>query len=158
MALDTKATDWRCCLVRQVGGAAGLAGGAFLFDWHSQSAGVTARFALVAGGVGVGGHWGGVLADDGDLTCWGAVACAEPFSAADLDRAAAAVYAVGVGLGLSLTLAVIDAKRPGGPFLFRRQNVSGFGVGVGLSVVALAGTWAFNRLVAHKPLPQVWWA
>jgi hypothetical protein len=154
MGLGTAANDWQCVCVLQAGGAAGAGGGAFMFDWYSPTANLSARFELLAGGVGAGGNLTGASLPD----AWSTVSCNQSFCVYDLDGADGWIESLSIGVGVQYSVTYISARVIGGAdYLFEDQSVGGFSLGASAGVFALVGSWQFARVVANKP-PVPWWA
>ncbi len=158
MGLDTKSSDWQVCGILNAAGAEVLAAGLYVFDFFSQAANTTARFAFKGVGIGIGGDAsGGVLpANLGPFTPWSSIHCDKPFSVWDLNGAWGRVTNAGYGMGVTFGIMYITAAPPWSMFeaFFHSQHVGGFGVGAGAAAVALVGSWRFKRVSHNIPAPD----
>lgn len=159
MGLSTKADDWQCLCIMQIGEAALVGAGSFVFDFYSSKANISARMTLSGYGPGVGGNLGGM----GEVTLnpndgWSTLTCDTPFSIRGLNGADGWFRSVGVGVGITFSLTDISARRPNADgYLFEEQSISGFGMGLGASAFAFKGVWGFARVGRNKP-PSPYWA
>lgn len=148
MSSSTKANDWQCVGVAQVGAAVGVGVGVYLFEFRSRNADYRGVFNLFAGGIGLGGNLGGGTAPSpGDVIhnripdLWSNLRAVQPFSADDLHLSYGNYRSIGASLMVGYSLVRIS-----GQTLFNNwfvdQNVSGWGIGgAGAGAVALGGLW-----------------
>ena len=146
MATNIKANDWQCCGVAQVGAAAGPAAGIYCFEYRSKNADFRGVYLFLGGGGGLGGSLGGAVAPSpGDVInnrlpdLWSSLRCTRPFSSDDLHLSYAAMSSAGVSACYGYSLVGISAGLI--TELFKSQEVSGWGIGVGASASILIGSW-----------------
>ena len=161
MGLGTQADDWKALGITQMGFGLLVAGGIFVFDFYSATAGLAARFTLTAIGKGLGGNLSGF----GDPGGWSDIDCSgyygQPFSVYDLDKSPGHIASAGAATGVGYGFVYISAgptpgsKKPK-PF-FGVQSVGGFGIGAGVSAFSLTGTWRFRRVSNNRPADEGPW-
>ena len=155
MGLSTRADDWKALGIMQAGFGLLVAGGIFVFDFYSATAGLSARFTLAATGKGLGGNLSG-FGDPGgwsDIECSGTGTFGQPFSASDLNKCPGHIASAGAASGVGYGFVYISAgPKPGfKKSLFAVQSVGGFGLGAGASAFSLTGTWSFKRVSNTRP-------
>lgn len=154
MGMSTKANDWRCLCVMQVGFASGVGVGSFMFDWYSAKARISARMLLTVSGFGLGGNLGGTALPtlNGKDGGWSDISGNEAFSINDLSGSEGWIRSAGIGVGVGFSLTDISAKKSNADdYLFEDQGISGFATGLGASVYCYNGTWGFARVVRSRP-------
>ncbi|HME37049.1 MAG TPA: hypothetical protein VKF84_17585 [Candidatus Sulfotelmatobacter sp.] len=149
MGFTDDADDWQVLCIDSVGAGFGLAVMAFIFDFFSEKADITARFRLVAFGSGIGGGSAGWAVPG--LSDWSEIDCKRPFSAQKLHQCAATVATATVGVGANIGPCLISAIMPTGVSLFEDQDAGGLSGGLSAGAYALAGTWKFLRVVSNRP-------
>jgi hypothetical protein len=155
MGLDTKCSDWQVCGVVSVAGGDVVGAGLFVFDFHSTTAGLTARTVFKGVGIGAGGNAGGTAlgGDVGPLTSFSSIDVDKPFCIWDLNGAWGRVGSFGSGIGVSYGICAITAA-PAWSWktsYFASQNVGGLGTGLGAGGVEIVGSWRFKKVVGNKP-------
>ena len=60
MSTSIRANDWQCVGISQVGAAAVVGVGVYLFEFRSRNADFRGVYTFVAGGIGFGGVWAAV--------------------------------------------------------------------------------------------------
>lgn len=158
MGLGTKASDWEVCGLGDVGAARQVAAGIFLFDFRSQTAGITGRFRMSGAGMGVGGNASGTmipLPDGMPLNHFTAIECDEPFSLYDLDNCWGRITTAGVGKVLGWGICYITAAPAffSTRAYFHSQNVGGWGTTFSPSAMVIIGGWHFSNVVADIGVP-----
>lgn len=164
MSLGMKASDWQVCGVMSLAGSDGVGGGLFFFDFYSAKANLTARFTFKGAGVGLGGSYKGtsvggdasgtaVPEDIGPFGPWSSIECTKEFCVWDLNGAWGRLTTLGGGIGLTFGFVFITAAPPWSfsDNYFASQNVGGFGTGVGVTGLILAGNWRFKHVVENRP-------
>ncbi|HTE27501.1 hypothetical protein [Flavitalea sp.] len=163
-----KTTDWQVCCLGQIAGGTAVAGGYFLFVFHSATAGGSAFFGFSGVGMGIGGNMSGVLnpTDYGDISSpWSTMSntwltCGvHPFSATDLNGAIGRISSFGGGIyivGYSFTYITANPFINPDDYYFYTQSVGGLGYGAsnggtGLSGEVLKGAWNFLGESSLKP-------
>jgi hypothetical protein len=143
---SVKANDWQVCGVITLGGAVILGAVIYLFEFRSQAANFRGTFLFLGAGLGGGGDLNGAtmpspsdIAHNTNPDLWTNVNCAIPFSADDLNvcygaTGAGTVAFIGGYSVMGITAGLI-------PNLFDSQDVSGWGTGVGASVIFTVGLW-----------------
>jgi hypothetical protein len=153
MSFTDDADDWQVLCIDSVGAGLGLAVMAFIFDFFSEKADITARFRLVAFGSGIGGSSAGWAIPG--LSDWSELDCRRPFSAQKLHQCAATVATATVGVGANVGPCLISAIMPTGVSLFEDQDAGGLSGGLSAGAYALAGTWKFVRVVSNRPATPI---
>jgi hypothetical protein len=146
MSINTEAFDWEACGVAQAGGVCGLGAGIFLYEFRSRIANFRGTYLLTGLAIGLGGSLGGGVAPspwnvatNTQPNLWSSINCTRPFSGDDLDTCYGSVETVGAAGALGYFLTRISGGY--GIRLFDRQNVSGWGTGVGVIGAILPGMW-----------------
>jgi len=135
-----KSWAWDVASLCQVGGAGGVGGGVFFFNFRSGS--LVETFLFVAAGLGVGGSVGGASLPDfhtGRIS-YSPLTVRRAFSVYDLDMSPGTLTSAGVGLAEGYTLLRISAFNLGG-ILFEPSDCSGWSAGVALGLYGMAGYW-----------------
>jgi hypothetical protein len=153
MSFTDDADDWQVLCIDSVGAGLGLAVMAFIFDFFSEEADITARFRLVAFGSGIGGSSAGWAVPG--LSDWSEIDCKRAFSAQKLHQCAATVATATVGVGANVGPCLISAIMPTGVSLFEDQDAGGLSGGLSAGAYALAGTWKFVRIVSNRPATPI---
>lgn len=140
------ATDWECVGIAQAGGAFVVGAAVYLFEFRSQIADRRAQYIFVGGAFGFGGSLGGGVAPSpGDIVynrhpeLWASISCERSFLADDLHGAYGALSTLGISAAYGYSLTGISAGLIDP--LFRDQNVSGWGTGLGVAGVMMPGLW-----------------
>jgi hypothetical protein len=147
MSDNVRATDWQACGVVSLGGAVIAGVQVYFFEFRSQQANCRATFLFIGAGLGLGGDLGGAVAPDPSSIVhnqnpdlWTSLEIGNgPFSASDLDMSYAGITQATVAGAYGYSAVAITAGF-GSP-LFEAQNVSGWTVGVGVTVSAMAWIW-----------------
>lgn len=118
-----------------------------MFQFRSRQADFMGEYLFVGGGLGLNGSLNGAIAPSPsdfangghDIDLWSDIRVSRPFSADDLNLSYAAVCFVGINAAYGYGLMTITAgwANP----LFSTQNVSGWGVGVGIGGAMMGGIW-----------------
>lgn len=148
MGLRTDATDWEFAGLAQLGGAAGVGGGANAFFFRSASAGVNEMVLFLGGGIGAGGSLGGSGAPDFDTgrMSYSPIECTQAFSLHDLHNSSGRVSNGGVACAVGYGATYISAGW-GDNILFEHQGGLGLSAGgFGLSATMFFGVWQVLRL------------
>ncbi|CAN5684892.1 hypothetical protein BH24ACI3_BH24ACI3_00530 [soil metagenome] len=159
MNRSTKASDWEVVSVAQLGGAAGLGGGAFGFSFYSENVSSEASVFFLGGGAGIGGSAGGAsipfrsaseqarrirkgnrLGPNPRRTGYDRINCLRPFSLSDLDYSFGNLISVGAALAVGFSLTQISAMNTDGS-LFDGEVGVGAVAGVGAGVFNFFGLW-----------------
>jgi len=142
MGNGTKVTDWEVAGVAQVGGAATLGGGAWMFEFKSTLAAVKQAFVFVGAGLGVGGSVGGASAPDfsAGTPSYTAITCDRAFSVDDLSGSAGRLTTAGAGLAVGYGVTIISAFNLRGS-MFSSQECYGISIGVGAGAMTTVGYW-----------------
>ena len=146
--MHTQATDWEFACICQIGGAAGLGGGAFMFDFKSESAEVHEEVFFFGGGIGVGGSVGGAFAPDLSTgrVSFSPITCENPFSLNNLHNCIARITSLGASLAVGAGIMYISAGN-----YFNGQGGFGLSVGgVGLAGFTFMGIWEVGRLAIRS--------
>jgi len=140
------ACDWQACGVATIGGAEGLGGGVFFFEFRSKSANCRGSFMFLAAGLGLGGDMGGGSGPSpGDVIhnrqpdLWTSLECINYFSADDLDMSVGQLFLGTVTGAYGYSVVRISAGLL--PVLFRLQSCSGWSTGVGVGAAVFTGVW-----------------
>jgi len=142
MGYSTQASDWQVAGAAQVGAAAGVGGGGWMFVFQSRAANYSASFLFAGFGLGAGGSMGGASMPDlssGGMS-WSSIRCDQAFSGEDLNYSAGRLTTAGAGLAVGYGFVYISAFNWSGS-LFSSQSVGGFSIGVGASAITTAGVW-----------------
>ncbi len=142
MGNGTNVTDWEVAGVAQVGGAATVGGGVWMFEFKSTLAAVKQPFIFVGGGLGLGGSMGGASAPDmsSGTPSYTALTCDRAFSINDLSGSAGRLTTAGAGLSVGYGVTIITAFNWGGS-MFSSQECYGISIGVGASAITMVGYW-----------------
>jgi hypothetical protein len=156
MTLETQADDWQACLLLNIAGGAVVALGTYRFDFYSQTAGLTAHFRFIGGGVGAGGNLSGALlpANIGGFGPWSDLKCDKKFSVWDLNGSWGRLSSISFGMGVTFGPMMITAAKHFWSMesFFHSQNVGGFGTGPGgVGGEVLIGRWSYVTTSARKP-------
>lgn len=152
MALETLASDWEFAGICQIGGAAGLGAGGFMFEFRSATANMREEVFFVGGGIGLGGNVGGAGAPDfstGEMS-FSSIECDNPFSLIGLHNAGGRLTSGGAAVIVGLGITYISA------FTFRESffhSQGGFGFsagGFGAGGYTFAGLWKVGRLMTRS--------
>lgn len=147
MSLSTRANDWQCVCIAQVGVGALAAAGVYAFEFRSRNADYRGVFSFGGVGAGIGGSLGGStapspsdVAHNRNPDLWTSLRVRRPFSANDLNHSFAGIESAGASAIVGYSLVTITAGF--WDILFYEQDVSGWGIGgLGLSAVNLTGMW-----------------
>lgn len=146
MGVKTEANDWQACGIAQAGFVAGVGAGCYVFQFRSKNADCIGDFLFIAGGGGLGGSLGGGsgpspadVIRNRSSNLWTALTCKRPFSAENLNLSYAEMLVVGASVAYGYSYMEITAGllTP----LFKEQDVSGWGTGVGAVGAVLFGAW-----------------
>jgi len=142
MGRGTKATDWEVAGVAQVGGAATVGGGLWMFEFKSSLAGMKVPFLFIGAGLGLGGSIGGASAPDmsSGQPSYTALRCDRAFGVDDLSGSAGRLTTAGAGMAVGYGVVIITAFNFRGP-MFASQECYGFTIGVGASAMTTVGMW-----------------
>ncbi len=142
MGHGTRATDWGVAGVAQVGGAATVGGGLWMFEFKSVLAAARQPFVFIGAGLGLGGSMGGASAPDmsAGTPSYTSIACDRPFSVDDLSGSAGRLTTAGAGLALGYGVTIVTAFNWGGS-MFSSQECYGISIGVGASAITMVGYW-----------------
>lgn len=145
---DAFAFDWKVTSLGQVGGGAGVAGGAWFFTFRSKTAKVEVPFVFVGFGLGVGGSLGGASipnasdAKRGNLSWTNVLHVDEDgFKADDLNWAKGRLTTIGASVGAGYGVMYITAFTTFGGTLFRPRQLVGYVAGVGANAATTFGMW-----------------
>jgi hypothetical protein len=148
MGLSTEADDWQVLCINSFGVALGLAAAVFIFDFNSETAGLTARFRFVGFGSGIGTRILSVVLPG--LSDWSQISCDRPFSVVQLDHTSGTMASASVGVGATIGPCLISAIKSSGS-LFSDQDAGGLSAGLSAGAFLLAGRWRFNKIVLNSP-------
>jgi hypothetical protein len=156
MALETQASDWEFAGICQIGGAAGIGGGGYMFMFRSETAGERQDVYFFGGGIGMGGSAGGASAPQistGEIP-YSPIDCINPFSMRDLHNSVGSIVSGGVSTIVGWNYTLIAATSSSTVY-FERQggwggNIGGFGVGG----TAFVGIWKVGRIMAASSLDE----
>ncbi len=155
MGWTTQADDWNVSGIMQLGGAGGIGGGIFLFQFQSYDAGQEGHYVIfMAVGLGLGGDLGGASVPVSDIidslrgktypiptsSSFTALNCDNSFSMKELTHSPGRLTTAGAGFALGYSLVYITATRVFHP-LFRSQSCGGWGTGVGAVAITTVGMW-----------------
>ena len=147
MAWSDKASDWWVAGRFNIGAAAGLAAGKYVFDFYSESASIWARYVFSGFGSGLGGNasgWG----LPGIVDPWTELPAKHAFSAADLHMCPGTLWTVSVGVGAGVGTMKISAIS--WHKLFEEVEVGGISGQFGAGALAMAGRWRFTRNIVRE--------
>ena len=149
MALDTRASDWEFAGICQVGGAAGVGGGGFMFMFQSETAGERQDVFFFGGGIGAGGSIGGASSphiSTGEIP-YSPITCINPFSMRDLHNSVGSIVSGGLSTIVGLSYTLIAATSLDTAYFERQGGLSG-SLGVGIGGTAFVGIWKVGRISA----------
>ncbi len=146
MSFYAIANDWQAVGIAQAGGARFVGAGIYCFEFRSLSANFRGKYLFVGAGVGLGGSLGGGAGpspidfiSNNVPDMWTPLACIRPFSGDDLNIKYAVLSTLGAAGSYGYYLTEITAGWS--DQLFRSENVSGWGTGVGGIGAMLVGIW-----------------
>jgi hypothetical protein len=152
MGLSTQATDWQVCGVIQGAAAVAVGGGVYVFDFYSQTADICGRFMLIGGGIGVGGNASGTALPLAGFSPWTSIEVSNAFSLSELNHCVGSIQSLSIGVAVQYGAAFISAQPMWSrqPY-FDKQNVGGFGTGLGAGGVMFVGGWNFRGVSGNLP-------
>jgi hypothetical protein len=150
MALDTQASDWEFAGLAEMGAAAGLGGGGYMFTFRSVAASISARVTFLGGGLGLGEAVGVNLPFPGAAggVPFSAISCANSFSLADLNMSSGSLLSVGVSALVGIGAMSVSAMNISTGVLF--ENAGGFGASFGsvtIGATAFVGLWRVGSII-----------
>ncbi len=149
MGFHTTAADWEFTGVCQIGGAAGLGGGGFMFEFRSATAEVREEVFFIGGGIGAGGSMGGAGAPDistGQMS-FSPITCDQPFSLSNLHNCGGRLTSLGAAAVLGAGMLYISAATFREEY-FHSQGGFGFSLGgFGLGGFTFVGLWKVGALL-----------
>jgi hypothetical protein len=152
MNFAIRASDWKVCIIGDIGVGVIVAGGIFWMGFYSPSVSTShaVRFRFAGAGFGLGGNISsfalpGVIPD-----VWTDIPCDQSFNVWDLNGAAGAIGNAGVGVGLSAGVTNMKANK-GSNVFFDFDGDLGLSGGFGAGISGLAGTYAVKGIVQNVP-------
>src|SRR5215203_173293 len=150
MAVDTQASDWEFAGLAEMGAAAGLGGGGYLFTFRSTTASIRARVTFLGGGLGLGESVGVNLPPPGSTgeVPFSAISCNNAFSLADLNNSGGRLLSVGVSALVGIGAMSVSAFNISTGVLF--DNAGGYGVSYGsisVGATAFVGIWRVGSIL-----------
>ena len=150
MALDTQASDWEFAGICQIGAAAGIGGGGYMFMFRSETASERQDVYFFGGGVGVGGSVGGASSPQistGEIP-YSPITCSNAFSMRDLHNSAGTIASVGVSAIVGWNYTLIGANTLDTVYFEGQGGWGGNAGGFGAGGTVFAGIWKVGRIMA----------
>lgn len=156
MALDTQASDWEFAGICQIGVAAGVGGGAYMFMFRSETASERQDVYFFGGGIGTGGNVGGASSPEistGEIP-YSPIECLHPFSMRGLHNCVGSIVSGGVSFIVGWNYTLIGATSSRTVYFERQGGWGGNAGGFGAGGTAFMGIWKVGRIMATSSLDE----